>query len=48
VRGAVGVPIDGQFTADLDAKVRDYQNSRGLTIDGVVGPQTWQVLLSGA
>ena len=48
VRGVVGVPIDGQFTADLDAKVRDYQNSRGLTIDGVVGPQTWQVLLSGA
>ena len=46
-RGVVGVPIDGQFTADLDARVRDFQNSHGLTVDGIVGPQTWQVLLSG-
>lgn len=36
------------FDQALDAAVRDYQRSRGLEVDGVVGPATWAALESGA
>jgi peptidoglycan hydrolase-like protein with peptidoglycan-binding domain len=38
------IPIFGRA---LTADVENYQQSHGLAVDGVVGPQTWQSLLSG-
>ncbi len=32
------------FDADVDHAVRTFQQERGLTVDGVVGPQTYRVL----
>ena len=32
------------FDADLDAAVRHFQQAQGLTVDGVVGPQTYRRL----
>lgn len=40
-----GIPVDGQFGPVTNSAVRSYQSSHGLTVDGVVGPQTWQSLL---
>lgn len=36
-------PIDGQFGPNTEAGVRAYQTQRGVTVDGVVGDQTWWV-----
>lgn len=33
--------IDGDFGAITEGAVKDYQRSRGLAADGVVGPKTW-------
>lgn len=36
----------GDFDAQTEAAVRDYQRAKGLTVDGVVGPRTWAALVS--
>lgn len=41
-------PIDGRFGPQTQAAVRQFQASRGITVDGWVGPQTWGRLLSGS
>jgi peptidoglycan hydrolase-like protein with peptidoglycan-binding domain len=33
--------ISGVFDAELDTGVRDFQASKGLVVDGIVGPVTW-------
>jgi peptidoglycan hydrolase-like protein with peptidoglycan-binding domain len=37
--------IDGAFGPKTDAAVRHFQQSKGLTVDGVVGAQTWAAVI---
>jgi len=36
--------IDGDFGDKTDASVRFLQQQRGLDVDGIIGPDTWEVL----
>ena len=36
--------VDGDFGSITERNVMAYQFSRGLEVDGIVGPQTWQAL----
>ena len=36
--------ITGSFDAATEQAVKDFQQGEGLTVDGIVGPQTWQAL----
>jgi len=38
--------IDGQYGPLTEASVRSFQDTRGLTVDGVVGDETWFGLLT--
>jgi peptidoglycan hydrolase-like protein with peptidoglycan-binding domain len=39
-------PITGIFDSVLETAVKSFQQSNGLTVDGIVGPQTWAALPS--
>jgi peptidoglycan hydrolase-like protein with peptidoglycan-binding domain len=39
--------VDGVFGSQTDSAVKDFQGSKGLAVDGLVGPQTWQTLIGG-
>lgn len=38
----LGIPDDGDFGTKTQARVEWYQDMRGLTVDGIVGPATWR------
>lgn len=39
-----GIRVDGNFEALTETAVKAFQSNRNLTVDGVVGQQTWQEL----
>lgn len=39
--------IDGRFGPQTAAAVKGVQQAHGLAVDGIVGPQTWNLLLNG-
>jgi peptidoglycan hydrolase-like protein with peptidoglycan-binding domain len=39
-------PITGTFDSGLETAVKNFQQGNGLTVDGIVGPQTWSALPS--
>ena len=47
-RGMGGVKVDGVFGDITRAEVMQEQNAARITQDGIVGPQTWPVLLGVA
>jgi hypothetical protein len=40
------IAIDGIFGAGTKTAVKDFQTAQGLASDGIVGPKTWQKLIS--
>lgn len=39
-------PLDGDFGGGTEAAVKAFQKSKGLFVDGVVGPETWKALFA--
>ncbi|PEJ57385.1 hypothetical protein CN692_13305 [Bacillus sp. AFS002410] len=44
IQRAVKVDVDGKFGPKTEKAVKEYQKRKGLTVDGVVGQQTWSKL----
>jgi peptidoglycan hydrolase-like protein with peptidoglycan-binding domain len=45
-RGA-GLTVDGDFGANTEARVIEFQQAVGLASDGIVGPKTWSAIRTG-
>ena len=42
--GLYGGAVDGDFGAGTKTAIKNIQRSRGLTVDGIIGNQTWKAL----
>jgi peptidoglycan hydrolase-like protein with peptidoglycan-binding domain len=45
VRGVDDLDVDGIFGPDTEAAVRAFQQDENLSVDGIVGKNTWTALL---
>jgi len=45
VGGVDRLDVDGSFGPKTEAMVRDFQQNENLSVDGIVGTQTWTALL---
>jgi peptidoglycan hydrolase-like protein with peptidoglycan-binding domain len=43
----LGLSVDGVFSPQVEAAVKEFQTGAGLVADGVVGPLTWNALPDG-
>jgi hypothetical protein len=43
IRTKLGIADSGEFDADMEAALRQFQRDQGLVPDGIVGPRTWAV-----
>ena len=41
------VAVNGDFGPETDGLIRNFQGDLGLAVDGIVGPHTWDALVSG-
>jgi hypothetical protein len=46
-RASGWVTIDGTFDPETDSTVRSFQGDIGLSVEGIVGPKTWNSFVSG-
>jgi len=45
--GGAAIAVDGVFGSMTNDAVRAFQALTGMTVDGIVGPQTWNYLING-
>ena len=45
-KNSAGLDVDGDFGSLTDTAVRNYQKKKGLEVDGIIGPMTWESLLT--
>ncbi|MDQ6947805.1 MAG: peptidoglycan-binding protein [Actinomycetota bacterium] len=45
VQALVGIDQDGVFGPVTDTHVREFQQTFGAHVDGIVGPETWRLLV---
>lgn len=43
-----GITVDGIYGANTKKAVSAYQEAKGLHVDGICGPATWEALITGA
>jgi peptidoglycan hydrolase-like protein with peptidoglycan-binding domain len=43
----LGITISGTFDSQTETAVKEFQESAGLTVDGIIGPLTWNALPDG-
>ena len=46
IQGRYNLSVDGIFGNGTETAVRNFQTRNGLTVDGIVGPNTWKTLLT--
>jgi peptidoglycan hydrolase-like protein with peptidoglycan-binding domain len=42
----MGVAVDGDYGPQTADAVKTYQRQKGLLVDGIVGPKTWNALIN--
>ena len=46
IQEKLGISADGIFRANTEVAVKNYQSTNGLSVDGIVGRNTWRKLLN--